>query len=89
MNRLIFFDGLLTLPEYLISPLVFSGAGLTLSLFFMYVLWIVLGLISNVAEIILQITRVLYIPNALYQFTNGYLVQIDAQITCSRHEFSV
>jgi len=42
--------------------------------------------ISNVAEFILQITRVLYISNALYQFTNGQLVQIDAHISCSRFD---
>jgi len=42
--------------------------------------------ISNVAEFILQITRVLYISNAFYEFTNGQLVQIDAHISCSRFD---
>jgi hypothetical protein len=39
--------------------------------------------IANVAEFILQIRRVLYISNAFYKITNGQLVQIDAQISCS------
>ena len=42
--------------------------------------------VSNVAGFILQITRVLYISNAFYKFTNGQLVQIDAQISYSRFD---
>jgi hypothetical protein len=42
--------------------------------------------ISKVSEFILQINRVLYISNAFYQFTNGQLGQIDAQISCSRFD---
>jgi len=39
--------------------------------------------IANVAEFILQITRILYISNAFHKITNGQLVQSDVQISRS------
>jgi hypothetical protein len=43
-------------------------------------------LISNIAEFIVQSTRVLYIWNAYYKITIGQLIQIDALISYSRFD---